>query len=248
MPAGLLGLLPLHAAGRPGQPGALDRVTSSYTPTLRVLAETRRRAASVVPRRQLNVALRHVPGLPDLPGSAAEAEDLYSRHPDSPPLRDRDATTARVLAALPDSTWAHFACHASANFAAPSQSGLRLYDGTLTIPDISGLHMPQAELAYLSACSTANQGLQASDESIHLASAFQIAGFRHVIASLWPVDDDIAATVARSFYQRMDIPAPASGIPVADRAAEVLRQVTLDLRAAHPDRPDLWASLIHSGP
>lgn len=248
MPAGLLGLLPLHAAGRPGQPGALDRVTSSYTPTLRVLAETRRQAASVVPRRQLNVALRHVPGLPDLPGSAAEAEDLYRRHPDTPPLRDRDATTARVLAALPDATWAHFACHASADLAAPSQSGLRLYDGTLTIPDISGLHMPQAELAYLSACSTANQGLQAVDESIHLASAFQIAGFRHVIASLWPVDDVIAATVARSFYQRMDIPAAASGIPVADRAAGVLRQVTLDLRADHPDRPDLWASLIHSGP
>jgi CHAT domain-containing protein len=125
---------------------------------------------------------------------------------------------------------------------------LRLYDGTLTIPDISGLHMPQAELAYLSACSTANQGLQAVDESIHLASAFQIAGFRHVIASLWPVDDVIAATVARSFYQRMDIPAAAPGIPVADRAAGVLRQVTLDLRADHPDRPDLWASLIHSGP
>jgi CHAT domain/Tetratricopeptide repeat len=240
MPTGPLGLFPLHAAGPPGHPGALAAVTSSYAPTLRALARTRGRAPATV-RRQLTVELRHTPGLPDLPGTTAEAEDLYRRYPGTPPLRDQDATTASVLAALPDATWTHFACHASADLSAPSRSGLHLHDGILSVPDISRLHLVHAELAYLSACSTANQGVGAVDESIHLASAFQLAGFRHVIASLWPLDDHIAATAAQSFYHRMDAAANT------DEAAGTLRQVTLDLRAAHPDRPDLWASLIHSG-
>jgi CHAT domain/Tetratricopeptide repeat len=240
MPTGPLGLFPLHAAGPPGHPGALAAVTSSYTPTLRALARTRGRAPATV-RRQLTVELRHTPGLPDLPGTTAEAEDLYRRYPGTPPLRDQDATTASVLAALPDATWTHFACHASADLSAPSRSGLHLHDGILSVPDISRLDLVRAELAYLSACSTANQGVGAVDESIHLASAFQLAGFRHVIASLWPLEDLIAATAAQSFYHRMDAAA------TTNEAAATLRQVTLDLRAAHPDRPDLWASLIHSG-
>jgi hypothetical protein len=97
-------------------------------------------------------------------------------------------------------------------------------------------------VAYLSACSTANHGTRYADEVLHLASAFQLAGFRHVIASLWQLDDDTAAEAARSFYREL----PRT--PVADDAAVVLRKVTLRLRDQHPDRPELWAPLIHSGP
>jgi tetratricopeptide (TPR) repeat protein len=238
LPIGLIGLFPLHAAGLPGQPGALDRVVSSYTPTLRALAHSRARPPATT-RRQLTVALAHTPGLPDLPGTVAEATDL---HPGTPPLTDQDATTGRVLAALPAATWAHFACHAYTDLATPSRGGLRLHDTTLPIPEISRLALAHAELAYLSACSTAHGGVIHVDESIHLASAFQLAGFRHVIASLWPLNDNIAATAARAFYRQLP------DAPTAANAADVLRQVTLDLRANHPTRPDLWAPLIHSGP
>ena len=240
MPTGLLGLFPLHAAGHPEQPGALDHVVSSYTPTLRALAHARNRPSATL-RRQLTVALQHTPDLPDIPGTVTEATDLHAQHPNTPLLVDQHATTDRVLAALPEATWAHFACHASTDLDSPSRGGLRLHDGTLSIPNISRLQLAHAELAYLSACSTAHRGLRHADESIHLASAFQLAGFRHVIASLWPLDDRIAAAAAGSFYSRLP-----SG-PTADEAATALHQVTLDLRASHPDRPDLWAPLIHSG-
>src|SRR6202035_3324414 len=129
------------------------------------------------------------PGLPDLPGTVAEATNLHAHHPGTPPLTDHQATTDHVLAALQEATWAHVACHAHADLAAPSQGGLHLHDGTLPIPDISRLHLTRAELAYLSACSTAARGPQHADESIHLAAAFHLAGFRHVIASLWPLAD-----------------------------------------------------------
>jgi CHAT domain-containing protein len=38
------------------------------------------------------------------------------------------------------------------------------------------------------------------DESIHLASAFQLAGFPHVIATLWQTGDSAAVQVAEDFY------------------------------------------------
>ncbi|MFF0863812.1 CHAT domain-containing protein [Nonomuraea sp. NPDC003560] len=101
--------------------------------------------------------------------------------------------------------------------------------------------MDQAELAYLSACSTAFSGIFHANESIHLASVFQMVGFRHVVGSLWPLDDATAAAVAREFYR--GLPGPD-----ADDAARVLHRVMRDLRRTHPDRPDLWAALVHHGP
>ncbi|GAB3454121.1 CHAT domain-containing protein [Actinophytocola sediminis] len=241
LPTGLLGLFPLHAAGHPGQPGALDTVVSSYTSTLRTLAHARTRPPATG-RRQLTVALHHTPGWPDLPGSTIEATTVHTHQPGSHLFLDEQATTSQVLAALPETTWAHFACHAKASSVTPSHSALLLYDAELALPQISQLELDYAELAYLSACSTADRGLQLADESLHLASAFQLAGFRHVIASLWPLNDRIAATAATNFYKQL----PAT--PTADHAATALHHVTHQLRTAYPDRPDWWAALIHNGP
>ncbi|MEU0532325.1 CHAT domain-containing protein [Amycolatopsis tolypomycina] len=238
MPLGLLGLLPLHAAEPPGAPGALDAVISSYTPTLRLLARTRDRLPAT-DRKQLIVALEHTPDLPDLPHTAAEATLLHQRHPGIPPLRDRDATTERVRAALPSATWAHFACHASAAMASPSRNVLHLADSVLALPDISSMRLDEAELAYLSACQTSATGWRHADEALHLASAFQLAGFRHVIGSLWQLRDDVAAEAADMFYSCISTP---------DSAANALDQVTRALRDRYRDRPQLWAPFVHSGP
>ncbi|MGW0556524.1 CHAT domain-containing protein [Streptomyces sp. NPDC002926] len=241
LPTGLLGMFPLHAAGRPGRSGALDHLVSSYAPTLRTLAHSRSRPTATT-RRQLTVAIEHTPGWPDLPHTVTEAASLHTHHPTTLPLIGVDATHDDVLTALRDATWAHFACHASTDLAAPSRGGLRLSDGTLSIPDVSRLHLTAAELAYLSACSTADRGVHHADEVIHLASAFHLAGFRHVIASLWPLDDSLAAGAAHAFYGHLP------DTPAADRAAIALHHATQELREANPDRPDLWASLVHSGP
>lgn len=237
---GELGQFPLHAAGHPGESGTLDAVVSSTVPSLRTLDHLRRREPART-RRSLVLAMRETPGLPSLPGTAAEAAVLADAHL----LADTDATTANLLQALPQCTWAHFACHATTDHiraGLPSAGALHLHDGRISIADLTEAVSANAELAYLSACSTAHSGTVLTDEAINLATAFHQVGFRHVIASLWPLDDTTAATVARAFYQQM----PPT--PDAAEAPHVLREVTRALRAAHPDRPDLWAPLIHSGP
>jgi len=241
LPVGLLGLFPLHAAGHLGRPGALDTVVSSYTPTLRVLAHTHARPPATV-RHQLTVALARTPGLPDLLGTIEEAHELHEKHPGGTQLSNRKATTDEVLAALPDATWTHLACHARADHSAPSNGGLRLHDRMLTIPEIVRLDLTEAELAYLSACSTADRSPHHIEEAVNLASAFHLAGFRHVIASLWPLADGVAVEAAQGFYQAL----PAA--PAASNAALALHQVTHALRTRYSDRPELWAPLIHSGP
>jgi hypothetical protein len=240
LPIGPLGLLPVHAAGHPDEPGALD-VVSSYTPNLRTLARSRTRPAATA-RRQLTVALNHTPGLPDLPDTAAEAAGLHARHPDLPLLTNERATVGAVTAALPAATWAHFACHAGTDPDTPSAGGLHLHDGLLPVAEVSRRDLGEAELAYLSACLTGHAGRRHVDESIHLAAAFQLAGFRHVIASLWPLDDEVAADAADRFYRLL----PAS--PSADHAAVAMHKVVRELRRKYPARPHLWASLVHSGP
>src|SRR3954447_20224834 len=95
LPTGLLGSFPLHAAGHSGRPGALDAVVSSYVPTLRALAHARSRPPATA-RRQLVVALARTRGMPDLPGAAAEADDLQKLHPGTP-LSDQRAIVDEVL-------------------------------------------------------------------------------------------------------------------------------------------------------
>lgn len=239
LPIGHLGVFPLHAAERAGKAGVLDAAVSSYIPTIGALADTRARAAATS-HRQLVAALHRTPDLPDLPGTVQEAEDLHVRHP-GVMLADEQATAERILAELADATWAHFACHAKADLISPASGGLRLHDRMLRLPEITALRLSEAELAYLSACSTGHHGGRYADEVLDLASAFHLAGYRHVIASLWPLGDRVGAQAAQHFYRQM--PSTAA----ADTAAAVLRGVTLELRAAHPARPDLWAALIHSG-
>lgn len=223
VPIGPLGLLPLHAAGR-----ALDRVVSSYTPTVRALLRARRGSAGR--QRPLAVAMSRTPGHADLPGAIAEADAL----PGAARITNHEATADRVLAAMRQAEWVHFACHAGGDAVG---AGLLLHDGPLSLVDIARADLAGAELAYLSACSTARTATRSPDEAIHLASAFQLAGYRHVIGALWPLHDTVATLAARRFYELLG---------TADTSATALHQLTRELREVYP--PETWAALIHSGP
>lgn len=237
VPTGMLGLFPLHAAGPVTGAGCLDMVVSSYAPTFRALAHARNRSATPV-RRQLTVALADTPGQPALPGTVAEIGAAHATGEVT--LVDADATVDAVRMALPDATWVHFACHAVSDLLAPASGGLHLHDGVLTVPEIGRLRPRFAELAYLSACSTADVGPR-SNEAISLSSVFHLAGFRHVIATLWPLDDTIGAEAAEALYGRLP------GGATAGEVGYAVHEVTRDLRARYPDRPELWAGIIHSG-
>ena len=111
-----------------------------------------------------------------------------------------------MLEHLPGCAIAHFACHGYTDPADPSQSRLLLHDhrrDPLTVAALAPLALDHAHLAYLSACSTARAtDTRLLDEAIHLATAFQLAGFPHVIGTLWEINDAIAVEDRRHLLHR----------------------------------------------
>jgi len=158
-------------------------------------------------------------------------------------LAEQDATFSAVAETLPTCGWVHFACHAASDLTNPSASHLVLADhGTrpLTVLDLARLRLHDRELAYLSACATARTGPRLADEAVHLAGALQLAGYRHVIATLWPIVDRPAVRITTGVYEAL-----GSGGSAA--AAAALHQATRRERDRNPDRPSSWAAHLHHG-
>ncbi|SCF67625.1 CHAT domain-containing protein [Streptomyces sp. Ncost-T10-10d] len=268
IPGGLMSLLPLHAAGHHHDPAGdplrrtvMDRVVSSYSPTVRALRHARRAAgpSAPVPLRPLLVAAPEPPGsgarLPHVLEEVAkvrallpDARLLVSNGPSgagAAPL-DRPVKT-NVLAHLPHSSIVHFACHGTTDTTDPSQSRLLLDDHSvdaLTVASLARMDLDNARLVYLSACSTAlSARTDLLDETVHLASACQLAGFRHVVGTLWEISDAHAPDMAERFYSHLR----HNGVLDADRAATALHSAVRETRDQFPLAPTLWAAHLHVG-
>ncbi|KAH8895994.1 hypothetical protein GQ53DRAFT_681623 [Thozetella sp. PMI_491] len=213
--------------------------------------------------------------------SAPDSASSSSLHKPSKVLRLPQPCVRDVLGQILHSQIVHFACHGSSDAEDPSRSHLMLQrdsDGDVvgrpSVPVVDRLTIAKlakvvaahpvtgsdgsARIAFLSACSTAEvrtHGL--SDEGLHMASAFQMAGFMEVVASLWSVDDDICVALAELFYSRLlGTKEPTNqrkvtkteDLGIGRRAAEALRYAVMCLKANYPDSPFLWAPFVHFGP
>ena len=98
---------------------------------------------------------------------------------------ETSTSAAEVLSHLPTASFAHFGCHGLQVPIRPLDSALLLEDGKLTMSDIIKCHMPNASLAYLSACETATGDVESPDEALHIAATMLFAGFRGVVGILW---------------------------------------------------------------
>ncbi|MEU1981699.1 CHAT domain-containing protein [Nocardia sp. NPDC019395] len=253
-PVGVAAFLPLHAAGNHdgnSTSTVLHHVVSSYTTTIGALRHARTRSAVPVRssgqagRDLLIVRMSRTPGAPALPGAEAEARRVAQLVPSSTTLADTQATRDTVRDAMPGHRITHFACHAVTEPRSPALNRLLLTDhesAPLTGFELSTSDLPDVELAYLSACSTARSSIPLADETVHIAAGFQLAGYRHVVATLWPVPDKAAGRIAEDFYTRL-LPALSTG-----DTARALHRATSGLRADAPDRPSRWAAHIHFGP
>lgn len=258
--------LPFHAAGDhsgKSTDNTASWVVSSYIPTLKALAYAREKSPSHSrqgledkPGQLLVVAMPKTPGLPDLPNTATEMDvirQVTQGAMSNVGLTMPNAQT--VLSELKQSEIAHFACHGESQDVYPLNSYLALYDDSdprprvdrLTVQQISEASLKNVWIAYLSACKTAqNKAQQLNDEAIHLASGFQVAGFSHVIASLWEANDETCVKVARHFYEGL---VAEKGVQRHDGAvALALHNSVEKIRSNRfANSPLLWAPFIHVG-
>ena len=253
---GLAAFLPLHAAGAygssaPTRYSALDLAVSSYTPSLRTLIQLRQRqpAQEAACSGPLILAMPKTPGLQDLESTTDEAEDITRRSPAHELLTGPSATRDAVAQAMPRHLWAHYACHGSQDLGDPFRGAIHLHDGPLSITHITSLQLPNPVLAYVSACDTSRGGTSIPDEGITLASALQIAGYQHVVATLWQIIGFTATEVAKRLYDQ--VVTVHDGIAEVDgnAVAAALRAAVIRLREESPEMPAMfWAPYIHTGP
>ncbi len=128
---------------------------------------------------------------------------------------------------------------AGANASRDSLSLLKGYleRGYLTAKDIAALDLRNTELVVLSACETGLGDVQNNEGVYGLQRAFLQAGARHMLMSLWEVDDPATAEFMAIFYKKW-----LNGKGKSIRQA--YEETQKAMRAKYPDDVYKWGGFI----
>jgi CHAT domain-containing protein len=181
----------LHAAGvytGTNRVCAADFVVSSYTPSLSALIKTRK-DFSPIPRKELRATLVAEAAASKgdlLPHVEAEVSSIANIMESAEVAQDAitSPSVQTVLDRLSATHMLHLACHGIQRTNA-LESHFVLRDGPLSIASLVKLELPNAILAFLSACETAKGDQNQPDQAIHLAASMLFCGFRSVIGTMW---------------------------------------------------------------
>jgi len=162
-------------------------------------------------------------------------------------FEDSTATETRFKSlSLTNYRYIHLATHAYVSEDRPGQSGIVFAasadgkdDGILHASEIYNLRLA-ARLVTLSACNTGIGEMAKGEGIMSLSRAFQYAGARDLLVSLWNVDDRSTAKLMVDFYDRNE----------QDKSmAKALRDAKLSLiKNSRFAQPKYWAPFVFIGP
>jgi CHAT domain-containing protein len=117
-------------------------------------------------------------------------------------------------------------------------------DGILTAEEVASLDLGGVEWAVLSACDTGVGQIKTGEGVFGLRRAFQVAGARTVIMSLWSVDDQATRVWMRALYEGRF----QKGLTTAD-AMHAASATVLQARRARGQstNPFYWAAFVAVG-
>jgi hypothetical protein len=165
------------------------------------LAENKLRIAVIVSDRDGN-----------LPEAKKEGETIKESLYDDPDISvdlflNNQVTKIKVLKILLRGKYdvIHYAGHADFNITEPTNSHLKLSDGSQpTYDEITRIRFDEnaRPVIFANACSTSKSSF-VGDKLISLASAFARAGALAYIGTMWPIQDTTAADFATEFYKNL---------------------------------------------
>ena len=193
---------------------------------------------------QVRTALRSGFGFTPLPATRVEIEELVRLYPRaSQTFLGPEATEARAKAVDQETTHLHIATHGLLNdrfplesslaFSLPSSPQKARENGLLQAWEVFEQVRIDADLVTLSACDTGHGKVFGGEGLMGLTRAFQYAGARSVVASLWSVSDESTGELMKRFY---------GYIKQGQTKDEALRSAQLDLLRNSPfTHPFHWA-------
>lgn len=159
-----------------------------------------------------------------------------------------EATKANFLETIEDARFIHLASHAQLDEFDPMQSYIVFDNADSLSEEKQRLYAYElynmsldADLAVLSACNTGMGKQKKFNGVISLARAFQFAGVRSTIMSLWPAQDESTAKIMELFYKHLS---------EGESKSIALQQAKLDyLKTADNihSQPFYWAPFILQG-
>jgi CHAT domain-containing protein/tetratricopeptide (TPR) repeat protein len=117
-------------------------------------------------------------------------------------------------------------------------------DGILTAEEVTALNLDGVEWAVLSACDTGLGEVKAGEGVFGLRRAFQVAGVRTVIMSLWPVDDQATRVWMRALYEGRLQKRLSTAEAMHNASLSVLRERRARQQSTHPF---YWAAFVAAG-
>jgi CHAT domain-containing protein/tetratricopeptide (TPR) repeat protein len=206
VPHRFLHLIPIHALELPSGERWGDTVTIQYVPSASILCRLLSQVRSEQPCQSnalagaTTVAVAWSSAESLLPWAAREARSV-AEILDGCVLEGQDATTQRVIEAIRNADYVHFACHGRYDGKNPLGWALQLapdksmesraLSQPLTLAQIfECVRFTRSPVVVLSACETgvAKVG-RINDDCLGLAAGFLYAGARTVVGTLWRVDD-----------------------------------------------------------
>lgn len=116
-------------------------------------------------------------------------------------------------------------------------------DGVLTAEEVAALNLSGVEWAVLSGCDTGVGEIRAGEGVFGLRRAFQLAGARTVIMSLWPVEDQSTQQWMAALYGNR-----LRNLSTADAVRNASLSVLRDRRARGAStHPLYWAAFVATG-
>jgi CHAT domain-containing protein/Flp pilus assembly protein TadD len=236
VPTGPLFSLPMATLPWKGQPLIAQwELESSSSATAWLLSRTSKTQGQGYLGAALgNFEPRWRKGLLPLPGTLAELSALVAQLPSLVSLNGPDMTVDSLRKLSQGKRLLHFATHGLLDSQQPLVGGLVASDRMLSVSDVFQLKL-DAQLAVLSACDTGNTWeASQGQEYIGLTRAFQHAGARTLVVTLWSVADQPTADWMGYFY-----PEIARGT----RLSAAVQAATVKTRQKHP-HPYYWAPCV----
>jgi len=241
-PDGALNLVPLVALTRYDGPERQLEWMRVPSATIFGFLRSERETARAPGQGTLAVAAVETPDGQPLKGAVREVKHLARRYRNVDTWLGADSGAAPAPADMAGFNILHLAAHARVDDQRPWYSEIVLDANDpaarLRADSIAELDL-SARLAVLSACETGSGRILSGEGVLGLSSAFLGAGVPAVLASLWPVEDQVTAILMERFYEELSLGrAPATALSQAQDA------IRSDPATAHPFH---WAGFVVIG-